>query len=298
MNSVKYVQPNLLIANINEKIDELNRKIIPTCTLKHSDQKKNVLQLIGKFKSVVTNILSQLNQNEVDYNLINFAELYDSLEKAYKLLLDEIVLPYEKIDLTDLNNRLNKLEDDIRKIPVVPANLNTQWESVKINANKVPGLVTDLAGLNSYMVNFEDVTIDNIHGDIDRLKDDLERSIDDKRGELDELTGRMSYFEDDIVDGIRSDIDYLKDEVKKNVSIPSDLNEKWNSVMDNANQVTGLIEQSNNFASYLNSLDDNMYDRRNELEQLQQDRDEIKYALEGIKETADYLEGCIIEIER
>jgi hypothetical protein len=72
MSSVKYIQPNSLIANINEKIDELNRKIIPTCTLKHSDQKQNVLQLIGKFKSVVTNILSQLNQNEVDYNTINF----------------------------------------------------------------------------------------------------------------------------------------------------------------------------------------------------------------------------------
>jgi hypothetical protein len=28
MSSVKYVQSNSLIANINEKIDELNRKII------------------------------------------------------------------------------------------------------------------------------------------------------------------------------------------------------------------------------------------------------------------------------
>jgi hypothetical protein len=113
MSSVKYVQPNSLIANINEKIDELNRKVIPTCTLKHSDQKQNVLQLVGKFKFVVTNILSQLNQNEVDYNNINFDELNDSLEKAYKLLLDEIVLPYEKIDLTAITNRLNKLEEDL-----------------------------------------------------------------------------------------------------------------------------------------------------------------------------------------
>jgi hypothetical protein len=93
MSSVKYVQPNSLIANINEKIDKLNRKIIPNCTLKHSNQKDNVLQLIGKFKTFVTNILSQLNQNKVDYNLINFDELNDSLEKAYKLLLDKIVLP-------------------------------------------------------------------------------------------------------------------------------------------------------------------------------------------------------------
>jgi hypothetical protein len=113
MSSVKYVQPNSLIAIIKEKIDELNRKIIPTCTLKHSDQMQNVLQLVGKFKSVVTNILSQLNQNGVDYNTINFDELNDSLEKAYKLLLDEIVLPYEKIDLTDITNRLNKLKDDL-----------------------------------------------------------------------------------------------------------------------------------------------------------------------------------------
>jgi hypothetical protein len=33
--------------------------------------------------------------------------------------LDEIVLPYEKIDLSDITNRLNKLQDDIKKIPVV-----------------------------------------------------------------------------------------------------------------------------------------------------------------------------------
>jgi hypothetical protein len=65
--SAKYVQPNFLIANINEKIDELNRKTIPNCTLKHSNQKKNVLTLIGKFKNVITNILYQLNQNEADY---------------------------------------------------------------------------------------------------------------------------------------------------------------------------------------------------------------------------------------
>jgi hypothetical protein len=37
--SVKYVQPNSLIVNTNEKIDELNRKIIPNYTLKHSNQK-------------------------------------------------------------------------------------------------------------------------------------------------------------------------------------------------------------------------------------------------------------------
>jgi chromosome segregation ATPase len=216
MSSVKYVQPNSLIANINEKIDELNRKIIPNCTLKHSNQKQNVLQLVGKFKSAVTNILSQLNQNEVDYNTINFDELNDSLEKAYKLLLDEIVLPYEKIDLTAITNRLNKLEED------------------------------------------------------------LQTSIDDKRGELDELAGRMDIFEDETLDGINSDINYLKGEVTKNVTIPSDLNEKWNSVRDNANMVPGLGEESNHFADRLNELDDNMYDRRNEIEQLQEDRDKIK----------------------
>jgi DNA repair exonuclease SbcCD ATPase subunit len=162
--------------------------------------------LIGKFKSVVTNILSQLNQNEVDYNTINFDELNDSLEKAYKLLLDEIVLPYEKIDLTDINSRLNKLEDD------------------------------------------------------------LESSIDDKRGELDELAGRVSIIEDVTVDVIRSDIDYLKDEVKKNVTIPNDLNEKRNSVRDNADMVSAIREDSNHFSDRLNELDDNMYDRRNEIE--------------------------------
>jgi hypothetical protein len=70
--SLKYVQPNSLIVNINEKIDKLNRKIILKCTLKHLNQKKNVLILIGRFKDVVTNILYQLDKKEADYNLINF----------------------------------------------------------------------------------------------------------------------------------------------------------------------------------------------------------------------------------
>jgi hypothetical protein len=64
------------------------------------------------------------------------------LEKAYKLLLDETVLPYEKIDLTDINARLNKLEGDIKNIPVVRGDLNTHWGKVKTNANKVPNLVS------------------------------------------------------------------------------------------------------------------------------------------------------------
>jgi hypothetical protein len=41
--SVKYAQHNSLIVNANENIDELNWKIIPNCTLKHSNQKENVL---------------------------------------------------------------------------------------------------------------------------------------------------------------------------------------------------------------------------------------------------------------
>jgi prephenate dehydratase len=93
--------------NINEKIDNLNRKIIPKCTLKHSNQKENVFVLIGKFKEVITNILEQLNQNQLDYSVVNINELTDSLEKTYKLLLNEIVQQYEKIDIIDINTLLN-----------------------------------------------------------------------------------------------------------------------------------------------------------------------------------------------
>jgi hypothetical protein len=138
--SVKYVKPNSLIANINEKIDELNKKTIPNCTLKHSNQKENVLTLISKFKNVVRNKLYQLDEKEADYNLINFDELNDSLEKEYKLLLDEIIQPYEKIDLTDITSGLNILEGDIKKIPVVPHDLIIHLGSVKTNADKVPNL--------------------------------------------------------------------------------------------------------------------------------------------------------------
>jgi hypothetical protein len=49
---------------------------------------------------------------------------------------------------------LNKLQDDIKKIPVIPADLNTRWGSVKTKANEVPDLIYDLDGLNRYIVNF------------------------------------------------------------------------------------------------------------------------------------------------
>jgi hypothetical protein len=42
--------------------------------------------------------------------LLNFDELNDLLEKAYKQSLDEIVQSYEKIDLTDTTSLLNKLQ--------------------------------------------------------------------------------------------------------------------------------------------------------------------------------------------
>jgi hypothetical protein len=85
LSSVIYIQPNSLTTNIKEKIDELNRKIIITnCTLKHLNQKENVLVLAAHFKEVVTNILYQLDQELPDYNTLNFNKLNDELEKAYK----------------------------------------------------------------------------------------------------------------------------------------------------------------------------------------------------------------------
>jgi archaellum component FlaC len=231
MSSVKYVQPNSLIANIKEKIDELNRKIIPTCTLKHSDQKQNVLQLVGKFKEAVQNILSQLNQNEVDYNTINFDELNESLEKAYKLLLDEIVLPYEKIDITAIINRLNELEKD------------------------------------------------------------LQTSIDDKRGELDELAGRVSIIEDERLDPICDDIDYLKDEVTKNVTVPS-VNEKWNSVRDKAfsaheriDVLNGEVEdRCSDLTLYLDPLYfEDVPKLKTDVSKLNKDVDEIKQNMSDLE---------------
>jgi hypothetical protein len=231
------VQPNSLIANINENIDELNRKIIPTCTLKHSDQKENLLYLIGKFKEAVQKILTKLNQNEVDYNLINFDEFNDSLEKAYKLLLDEIVLPYEKIDLTDVNNRLNKLEDDIKKIPVVPVDLNETRNNVRDNALGMPERFDQFGGDLNVM---DEKIVD--------LRSELERSIDDKRGELDELAGRVSIIEDETVDVIRSDIDSLKDDVSK-------LKYDVNGIKENADYLeNSAIESVRNDITDVNNL--------------------------------------------
>jgi septation ring formation regulator EzrA len=171
--------------------------------------------------------------------------------------LDEIVLPYEKIDLTDINFKLSKLESDIKKIPVVPNDLNTLRESVKTNANKVPGLVTDFLELNGeHEERFGDLSaildplnfdvIQQLTNDVEQLQQDLENSIDDRRGELDELVGCMIIFEDETVECIKEDIDLLKDEVKKNVTIPSDLNEKWNGLLgawENLDNFNGEYEE-------------------------------------------------------
>jgi hypothetical protein len=148
MSSVKYVQPNSLIANINEKIDELNRKIIPTCTLKHSDQKDNLLYLIGKFKEAVQNILNKLNLNQLDINVTVFNDLINSLEKTYKAVLDEIVQPYEKIDFILIITRLDELEENVTNIPVIPSDLNQCWNGIK---NDVTRTKTDLNDLKIYV---------------------------------------------------------------------------------------------------------------------------------------------------
>jgi chromosome segregation ATPase len=112
---------------------------------------------------------------------------------------------------------------------------------VRDNANFVPYILDDFEVVNNLIKEVEDDK-DDLRNDVEQLQQDLETSIDDKRGELDELAGRVSLIEDDTVDKLWTDIDYLKDEVKKNVTIPTDLNEKWNSVRDNANMISAVIE--------------------------------------------------------
>jgi hypothetical protein len=62
------------------------------------------------------------------------------LKKGYVGILDEIVQPYEKINLTNINTRLNKLQNDIKKIPIVLADLNTQSQTMNTNPNAVCGV--------------------------------------------------------------------------------------------------------------------------------------------------------------
>jgi hypothetical protein len=64
----------------------------------------------------------------------------------------------------------------------------------------------------------------------------------------------------------------LESDIKKIlITIPTDLNGKWNSVRDNADVVSALIEDSNKFTGLLNELDDKIYDRQCEIEHLQED---------------------------
>jgi DNA repair exonuclease SbcCD ATPase subunit len=156
---------------------------------------------------------------------------------------------------------------------------------------------------------------------LNKLEEDLESSIDDKPGELDELKQRIDTFEDETVDDIKEDIDYLKDEVKKSVTVPTDLNEKWNSVRDNANLSSGVIQDFDNINNFTKEIDDAVGDRRNEIEQLQKDLessiddkrgeldelkqrmdtfedetvDNIKEDINLLKDNATYLENGVIE---
>jgi predicted nuclease with TOPRIM domain len=190
------------------------------------------------------------------------------------LVQDEIVQPYEKIDLTDINARLNKFQDDIKRILVVPVNLNTKWETVKTNVNKVPELVSNFEGLNEQMVYFNDVIAENMHEYIRIVNEDVIPPIKQQRIDLKEYFKQTRTDVNGVqlnIEDVNKTICDIKEEVKKIVTIPSDLNEKSNSMRDNANQVPGLIDDINNFSSYLNLLEDNIYDRRCEIEQLQQD---------------------------
>jgi hypothetical protein len=45
---------------------------------------------------------------------------------------------------------LNKLQDDIKKISAVRADLNIQWQTVKNNANAVPGIQSDFYAVQRY----------------------------------------------------------------------------------------------------------------------------------------------------
>jgi hypothetical protein len=67
------------------------------------------------------------------------------------LLLDEIILLFEKIDLTNITNRLNKLEGDIKNIPVIPCDLNIHLGSVKTNAIKVFTLIFNYRFVDNYI---------------------------------------------------------------------------------------------------------------------------------------------------
>jgi hypothetical protein len=48
----------------------------------------------------------------------------------------------------------------------------------------------------------------------EQLKEDLESRVNDRRGEIDELTQRLTTFEDETVDGIKDD----KEEIKQNAT--------------------------------------------------------------------------------
>jgi hypothetical protein len=123
------------------KIDKLNGKVIPNCTLKHLNKKENVLILVANFKELILNDLYQVNHKEPNYNMLNFDKFNNSLERAYKELLAEIVQPYEKVDLIDITTRLNQLKQDVINIPLIFADLNKQLETVKTNAIKIYDLL-------------------------------------------------------------------------------------------------------------------------------------------------------------
>jgi hypothetical protein len=66
--------------------------------------------------------------------MLNFDEVNNALEKGYKEILDEIVQPYERLDLSNITTPLIKQEEDIKKVSVMTTalNLNARWQTAKV----------------------------------------------------------------------------------------------------------------------------------------------------------------------
>jgi hypothetical protein len=138
---------------------------------------------------------------------------------------------------TQLNNQIATIEKTIEEVKnTVPNNLNIDWEMIKTNANKVPGVELRIPTIPSDLnANWETVKT-NANKVIEVL------TIPSDLNEEWEIVKENASRE---IPTIPSDLNEEWETVKENANreiptIPSDLNTEWETVKENANKVPGI----------------------------------------------------------
>jgi chromosome segregation ATPase len=85
-----------------------------------------------------------------------------------------------KYDIVQLKEQLIQLKQEVKKFPIISADLNTQLEIVKTNSNVVPILISNNND-DSININLLDDKMSDIRRDIEQLQTQIPTDLNEKR---------------------------------------------------------------------------------------------------------------------